>query len=151
MRAAVVAGMMLSMSAATAAGAQDVPACRAVAPAVDVPAGQLPATLAFAVKTDVGAYALPGEDFDATDEIRLNVRHRLMWVRRHGIRWVIAVENGGRLYNQTVLAYDMPPGAGATRVGSVMAFPGTVCQLTERQLWRPEEESGGLIAPVPPR
>jgi len=82
--------------------------------------------------------------------IGTQIRHRLLWVRRRGLRWAFAVENGGRAYNLTVVAYDLLTNGMAAGVGRAMAFPGTVCQLTERQLWRPEDEAGSLTAPIPP-
>jgi hypothetical protein len=143
-----IAGLAALLAMAVAAKADEPPRCLAIAPVLDVPAAAIPPTLGFVLKTDIGAYALPGEDFDATDVVQTRIHHRLMWVRRHGIRWVVAVENGGYAYNQSVFAYDMPPGGPATRIGRVGAQAGFVCQMTERQLWRPEDESGGLIAPV---
>ncbi len=134
-----VAASVMAMSVNGAAHATDIPTCLAIPGIVDVPAGEAPPSLLVALKRDIGVYVLPGEDFDADDVVRTGIHHRLIWIRRHGIRWVVAFENGGRGYNQGVLAYDMMPGSMLFQVGRVGAQSGTVCQMTERELWRPED------------
>ncbi len=92
----------------------------------------MPPILRAALARDVGTYVLPGAAFDAGD----TAHRRLLWVRRRSTRWVIAFERG-RSQDNPVVAYEVGlDGASIAGVRAEIAFPATVCQMTERQLWR---------------
>jgi hypothetical protein len=60
---------------------------------------------------------------------------RLIFVRVHGTRWVIATEHGGRGYNDPVFAYDVDPdGSSAKLVGEQVAMPDTLCATAKKLL-----------------
>lgn len=121
---------------AGAARADDIPRCPLLPPVEEVDVAKLPQALRAALIRDVGQIALPGADFDATDVVRTGVNHRLIWVRRQGTRWVAAVEEGGRAYRDLVIAYEIGYDGSLAGVRKDIAFPATVCQVTERDLWR---------------
>ncbi|MGZ5986828.1 MAG: hypothetical protein ACXWK7_18035, partial [Caulobacteraceae bacterium] len=106
-------------------------------PVEDVSPGDLPQLLRAALAHDLGTYVPPGAAFDATDVVRVGVNRRLLWVRRRGTRWVAAFERGGRAYNNPYLVYEMGyDGQSIAGVRGGVAFPATICQITERELWR---------------
>jgi len=106
-------------------------------PVEDIAPADIPPLLRAALTHEIGAFALPGQDFDATDVVRTGVNRRLLWVRRRGTRWVVAFEHGGRGYNNPFGVYEMGlDGQSIAGVRSGVAFPATVCQVTERELWR---------------
>ena len=105
-------------------------------PVEDVDPADLPRILQFAMTRDIGRFALPGQPFDAADVVRVGVNRRLIWIRRRDTRWVVAFEQGGRAYHDTVVSYEMGYDGSIAGVRSEIAFPPTVCQMTERALWR---------------
>jgi hypothetical protein len=137
-RAAIAAGSLaLSPMAVSAAPPSEVAPCLALPPVEDVAPADIPPLLRAALAHDIGVYALPGADYDATDVVRTGIHHRLLWVRRRATRWVVAFEHGGRIYNDPFLAYELGfDGQTIAAVRSGLAFPPTICQATERELWR---------------
>jgi hypothetical protein len=137
-RAAVIAGLLALLPAAvSAAPPSEVAPCLVLPPVEDVAPGDIPPLLRNALAHDIGAFALPGADYDATDVVRTGVNRRLLWVRRRGTRWVVAFEHGGRIYNDPFFAYELGlDGQTIAGVRGGIAFPASVCQVTERELWR---------------
>ena len=127
-------GLALAFAVCRGAAADEIPACRAIPPVVDVSVGRAPPALIEAMKRDIGAYALPGEDFDAIDVVRTRINRRLIWIRRREARWVVAYEQGGRIYNDPVLVYDLKGDGPATLVRRAFSVPQSVCQVTAREL-----------------
>ena len=118
------------------ANAEDIPRCPLVPPVEEVDVPKLPIALRGALARDVGPIALPGAPFDASDEVKTGVSHRLIWVRKQGTRWVVAYEEGGHTYHDVILSYEIGYDGSIAGVRKDVAFPATVCQLTERELWR---------------
>lgn len=119
------------------ATADEIPRCLTLPPAEDVAPADVPAILRVTLGHDIGAYALPGQPYDATDVVSVGVNRRLIWVRRRGTRWVVAFEQGGRAYHDTVLSYEVGyDNSSIAGIRAEVAFPATVCQMTERALWR---------------
>jgi hypothetical protein len=119
------------------AAAADVPRCLTLPPVEDVAPTELPPILRGALARDIGIYALPGADFDADEVVRTGVRRRLLWARKRGTRWVVAFEHGGRNYDNPYVVYEMGlDGSSIADVRGGVAFPASVCQITERELWR---------------
>lgn len=114
----------------------DVPACRAVPPVEDVRLADAPAALLEALKRDIGQYVGPGEPFDAFDEVRTGIHKQILWIRHREDRWVVAYWRGGYFVELPILVYDLPRKGAAVRLSTTAAFPGSVCQLTERELYR---------------
>jgi hypothetical protein len=142
MKAAIAIAVLAASTCCGDAGAAAIPPCRALEPVVDVSVADIPPVMMTRLKHDLGTFALPGEPFDATPQIRTGIYERLIWVRRRGVRWAVAIQNGGRLHNQMVIAYEILPGDRVMPMSTVGARPATLCQLTERQLWRPAPDSG---------
>jgi hypothetical protein len=116
--------------------ADDIPRCLTLPPAEDVAAADLPPILRAMLAHDIGTFALPGQPFDASDVVAAGVSRRLIWVRKRGTRWVVALEQGGRAYHDTVLSYELGYDNTIAGIRAETAFPSTVCQMTERALWR---------------
>lgn len=116
--------------------AEDIPRCPLVPPVEEVAVPNLPNALRGALARDVGPIAVPGAAFDSTDEVKTGVNHRLIWVRKQGTRWVVAYEEGGRSYHDVILSYEIGYDGSIAGVRKDVAFPATVCELTERELWR---------------
>ncbi len=95
-----------------------------------------PPILKAAMNRDIGRYALPGQPFDDHDVVTTGVSRRLVWIRKRDTRWAIAVEVGGKAPFIAVLAYEMGYDGSLAVIRVDRAFPPTVCQVTERQLWR---------------
>jgi len=127
---------LAALSLAAVARAEDIPRCPLLPPVEEAEASKLPPILAAALIKDLGQIALPGAPFDATGHAKDGVNHRLIWVRRQGTRWVAAVEEGGATYRDVVLAYELGYDGSLAGVRRDIAFPATVCQVTERDLWR---------------
>ena len=64
------------------------------------------------------------------------VNRRVAWIRKRDTRWVVAVEVGGKAPFIAVLAYEMGYDGSLIGIRNERAFPASVCQVTERQLWR---------------
>lgn len=115
--------------------ADDIPSCTSAAGAAVVayPA-EVPSAILDVLERRLAAFALPGEPFDATDVVRTGIRHRLIWVKHTGSRWVVAWENGGRGYNDKVAAFELTNDGAISLIGEEYAFPPTVCAVTNRWL-----------------
>jgi hypothetical protein len=129
-------GALAALGLAGPAIAQDIPRCPLVPPVEEIEVQKLPAALRGALARDVGPIAVPGAAFDATEEVKVGVNHRLIWVRKQGSRWVVALEEGGRNYHDVIVAYELGYDGSIAGVRKETAFPATVCELTERDLWR---------------
>lgn|GEM_PF-5796718 len=105
-------------------------------PVEDVAPADTPKILQFAMNRDIGRYALPGQPFDDHDEVVTGVNRRVAWIRKRDTRWVVAVEVGGKAPFIAVLAYEMGYDGSLIGIRNERAFPASVCQVTERQLWR---------------
>lgn len=95
-----------------------------------------PQILKFAMTRDIGRFALPGQPFDDRDAVVTGLNRRLAWIRKRDTRWVVAVEVGGKTPFIAVLAYELGYDGSLAAIRNERAFPATVCQVTERQLWR---------------
>jgi len=102
----------------------------------DVAPPDAPKAVQFVMSRDIGRFALPGQPFDDHDEVVTGVSRRLVWIRRHDTRWVVAVEVGGKVPFWSVLAYEMGYDGSIIGIRNERAFPATLCQVTERLLWR---------------
>ena len=118
------------------AAGEDMPRCPLVPPVEEVDAVKLPDVLRGALARDVGPMALPGAPFDATDEVKTGISRRLIFVRKQGTRWVVAYEEGGRSYHDVILSYEIGYDGSIAGVRKDVAFPATICELSERELWR---------------
>lgn len=135
LRAALAATLLLAPL--TARAADEVPRCLVLPPVEEIAPADMPQPLRAALARDVGAFALPGQDFDATDVVRTGVRRRLLWLRRRGTRWIAVFEHGGRSYDNPFVVYEMGlDGQSIAGVRGGVAYPASVCQITERELWR---------------
>lgn len=120
-----------------AAPAAEVPPCLVLPPVEEVAPGDMPPLLRSALAREVGPFALPGQDFDLTDVVRTGVRRRLLWLRRRGTRWIAVFERGGHGYDNPFAVYEMGlDGQSIAGVRGGVAYPASVCQITERELWR---------------
>jgi hypothetical protein len=119
-----------------AADADELPRCPLLPPVEEIEVAKLPPILIAALTRDVGQIALPGKPFDADGTTTTGVSHRLLWVRKQGTRWVVAVEEGGREARELVVSYEIGYDGSLAGMRKDVAFPATVCQLTERELWR---------------
>jgi len=129
-------GAVVALGLAAAAFAEDTPPCPLVPPVEEVEAARLPPALLGALTRDVGPIARPGAAFDAGEDAKTGVNHRLIWVRKQGTRWVVALEEGGRAARDVILSYEIGYDGSIAGVRKEVAFPATVCELTERGLWR---------------
>jgi len=102
----------------------------------DVAPPDAPKAVQFVMSRDIGRFALPGQPFDDHDKVATGISRRLVWIRRRDTRWVVAVEVGGKVPFWSVLAYEMGYDGSLAVIRVDRAFPPTVCQVTERQLWR---------------
>jgi hypothetical protein len=118
------------LALAGAADAQEAPRCPLLPPVEEIEVARLPPILVAALSRDVGLVALPGRPFDD------KVTHRLLWVRKQGTRWVVALEEGGGEARDLVMSYEIGYDGSLAGLRKDPAFPATVCQLTERELWR---------------
>lgn len=128
--------VIVLLSAACPAWADTIPSCP-LAQGVEERSidDGVPSVLRDALAEKIGTFALPGERFDSTDIVMTGQNRRLIFVRVHGTRWVIATEHGGRGYNDPVLAYDVDPGGSPAKlVGEQTAVPETLCVTTEKLL-----------------
>jgi hypothetical protein len=125
-----------ALALAGAAEAQDIPPCPLLPPVEEIEVAKLPPALLASLNRDVGLIALPGKPFDATNEVKVGVNHRLIWVRKQSTRWVVAYEEGGASYHDIVISYEIGYDGSIAGVRKELAFPATVCMLTERDLWR---------------
>jgi hypothetical protein len=125
-----------ALALAGAAEADEAPRCPLLPPVEEVEAVKLPPILVAALGRDVGLIALPGRPFDSDGEGKTGVAHRLLWVRKQGTRWVVALEEGGREARDLVISYEIGYDGSLAGMRKDPAFPATVCQLTERELWR---------------
>ena len=115
----------------------EIPRCLALPPVEDIAPADMPLILRAALARDIGTYALPGADFDSTDVVRTGIHRRLLWVRKRGTRWVVAFERGGRSYDNPLVVYELGlDGQSIAGVRGEIGFPASICQLTERELWR---------------
>lgn len=127
------------LSVAALAGpamAQDLPRCPLLPPVEEVEVQHIPLPLRAAIGRDAGDLALPGSPFDAGADAKIGISRRLIWVRKQGTRWVIAYEQGGADYHDVVLSYEVGYDGSVAGVRKDVAYPATVCQITERELWR---------------
>jgi hypothetical protein len=118
------------------AAAEEIPRCPTLPPVEDVAASDTPKAVQFVMTRDIGRFALPGQPFDDRDEAVTGISRRLVWIRRRDTRWVVAVEVGGKVPYEAVLAYEMGYDGSIVAIRSERAFPATICQVTERLLWR---------------
>lgn len=130
------AGLGAALLIAGHAAAEEIPRCPTLPPVEDVAPSEAPKAVQFVMTRDIGRFALPGQAFDDHDEVVTGVSRRLIWIRRRDTRWVIAVEVGGKLAYEAVLAYEMGYDGSIIAIRSERAFPATICQVTERLLWR---------------
>ena len=109
--------------------ADGAPSCPLVPPVEEVEVDKLPKILLAAIARDIGDLALPNAPADAAGG------RRLLWVRKQGTRWVVAYAEGpsGR---DDVVSYEIGYDGSLAGMRKDVAFPATVCQLTERELWR---------------
>jgi hypothetical protein len=127
---------LAALALAGAADAEDLPRCPLLPPVEEIEVAKLPPILIAALTRDVGQIALPGRPFDNGEAATTGVNHRLLWVRKQGTRWVVAVEEGGREARDLVVSYEIGYDGSLAGMRKDVAFPATVCQLTERELWR---------------
>jgi len=116
--------------------AETIPPCPIVNGVAD---HAFPESLPLALRSDldqrVGQIALPGENFSIGDVNVKGPSHRLIFARSKGDRWVIALEAGGAIYNDPVLAYDVVGSdSRVTFVTQAIALPMTVCESASRLL-----------------
>jgi hypothetical protein len=137
MRGAVIAALLAGALWAGRAAAAEVAPCLVLPPVEEVAPADMPQPLRAALARDVGAFALPAQDFDTTDVARTGLRRRLLWLRKRGDRWIAVFERGGRNSDNPFVVYEMGlDGQGIAGVRSGVAYPASVCQVTERELWR---------------
>jgi len=136
MSACGCAAVSAALALAGAAEAEDIPPCPLLPPVEEIETGKLPVALVASLSRDVGPIVLPGKPFDASAEAKVGVNHRLIWVRKQGTRWVVAYEEGGASYHDVVISYEIGYDGSIAGIRRDLAFPATVCMLTERELWR---------------
>jgi len=114
-----------------------------VIPGCHLPAGvvahtdekEMPAALRDAVKQKLGYLVPPTVPFDATDVAMTGHNRRLIFIWVRGSVWVVATEQGGRVYNDPILAYQLDPkGLQVKLVAERIAAPNTVCSTAEELL-----------------
>jgi hypothetical protein len=105
--------------------ADEPPRCPLLPPVEEVEPAHMPPILRAAVLRDVGDMGLSGGPSVAG--------RQLLWVRKQGTRWVVAYQDGDR---DGVVSYEIGYDGSLAGVRKDVAFPATVCQLTERELWR---------------
>lgn len=105
-------------------------------PVEDVAPADAPKAVQFVMTRDLGRFALPGQAFDDHDVVVTGMSRRLVWLRRRDTRWVVAVEVGGKAPFEAVIAYEMGYDGSIIAIRQERAFPATICQITERMLWR---------------
>jgi hypothetical protein len=110
---------------AAPAWADEPPRCPLLPPVEEVEPAHVPPILRAAIGRDVGGMALPGAP--AIDG------RQLLWVRKQGTRWVVAYQDGPR---DGVVSYEIGYDGSLAGIRKDVAFPATVCQITERELWR---------------
>jgi hypothetical protein len=136
-RGVAIAALLAGALCAGRVAAAEVPACLVLPPVEEIAAADMPPPLRAALTRDVGVFALPGQGFDTTDVVRTGVRRRLLWLRKRATRWVAVFERGGRSYDNPFVVYEMGlDGRSIASVREGIAFPASVCQITERELWR---------------
>jgi hypothetical protein len=128
--------VIVLFSAMCPARADTIPYCPLAQGVEERPFGDgVPSVLRDALADKIGTFARPGEPFDSTDIVMTGQSRRLIFVRVHGTRWVIATEHGGRGYNDPVFAYDVDAdGSSAKLVGEQTAMPGTLCATASKLL-----------------
>ena len=121
--------VVAALGLAGPAWADGAPSCPLVPPVEEIDAGKLPKILLAAIARDIGDLALPGAPAETAGG------RRLLWVRKQGTRWVVAYAEGasGR---DDVVSYEIGYDGSLAGMRRDVAFPATVCQLTERELWR---------------
>ncbi len=136
-RAAAIAAFLAGVLCAGRVAAAEVSACLVLPPVEEVAPADMPPPLRAALARDIGVFTLPGQDFDATDVVRTGGRRRLLWLRKRGTRWIAVFEHRGRSYDHPFAVYEMGlDGQSIAGVREGVAFPASVCQITERELWR---------------
>jgi hypothetical protein len=112
------------------ARADFIPPCPAPANVVvaAIPSG-LPGSIVKDLATRYGVIAEPGQEFDATDIATTGIRARYIFGWQIGASWVVALEHGGRGYNDPVLRYEASPDGTGFRMAQMRsAVPLTVCR-----------------------
>jgi len=125
----LIASCLFALVSITPAKADDIPAC---APPNGVSSmsslNQTPPALLRALKERFVDIVASGEKFDATDVVVTGRNRRLIFIWNMGVRWIVATEHGGFVYNDPIFAYDLgPDGQSATLVQERVAVPSTVC------------------------
>lgn len=93
------------LSAVLAAAAPRPPACPAPSGAVEI---VLPSGLPAALRGAMGDVAMPGEPFDQTDVYLKGHPHsRYLFVWNQGRRWIVAMEQGGKVLRTVVFVFDL--------------------------------------------
>jgi hypothetical protein len=79
------------------------------------------------LRSRLGTIALPGAQFDATDVVRTGIGQRYIFVWRRDNHWIVATEQGGRGYNDPIMAYDLSDDGQASLVQRTISAPSLVC------------------------
>jgi hypothetical protein len=116
-------GVLISAGSG-AAWADDIPAC-------PVPEGMnsvaIPDGVPEGLRSRLGTIAPPGAQFDATDVVRTGISRRYIFVWRRDNHWIVATEQGGRGYNDPIMAYVLIADGNFALVGKRISAPQLVC------------------------
>ena len=116
-------GVLISVGFGVAR-ADDIPAC-------PVPEGMnsvaIPDGVPEGLRSRLGTIAPPGAQFDATDVVRTGISRRYIFVWRRDNHWIVAIEQGGRGYNDPIMAYDFSDDGQVSLVQRKISAPQLVC------------------------
>jgi hypothetical protein len=114
----------LILVAAGIARADDIPTC-------PVPEGMksvsIPDGVPEGLRSKLGTIAAPGGQFDATDVVMTGISRRYIFAWHRGNRWIVAIEQGGRGYDDPIMAYDLSDDGHASLVQRKSSAPQLVC------------------------
>jgi hypothetical protein len=118
----------LILGASGIARADTIPAC-------SVPEGMksvaIPDGVPEGLRSKLGTIAAPGGQFDATDIVMTGISRRYIFAWHRGNRWIVAIEQGGRGYNNPIMAYDLSEDGQASLVRRKISAPSLVCADAE--------------------
>jgi hypothetical protein len=98
----------------------------------------VPPALQAAMKKDVGDIALPNEKFDMGDVVVTGRSRRLIFIWNAGRRWVVATEQGGRIYSNRVFSYELSDDREIANLkGQRIAVRGTACSAAAELMAKP--------------
>ena len=103
------------------------PSCAPPPGAVSVPLTRVPPVLLQEVVDNLGEIAPPRGAFDRGCVVLFGQVRRLAFVWKADNRWIVAIEQGGRLYSTPIFRYELDGGERKAVLTAEVASPKAIC------------------------